>query len=306
MNVLAMSAATGQPIVVEVRLNGQAQPVIVNGQSVTNPAFNASSPIQFDLPATFAGVMTVQIYDSTLDSQSLPNDDIGEVIINGGSPIGTGSRLDVWVTGDSAFPVFPDLPITARGVRSFGVPASPGIPASAGLTITNPTLRRQTRVAIATVTDIRGDITAGQIFRIQAGIANQFGNPVFSGDVSANITAINRDREWIANAGKLKAVEEINIVGVLSGNVHAIDFAGYTPGDEDSYANIGRVIIRGTARFQAWDLEGEVFRPTAIVGNILAETGRITEIYTVGSIGAVPECAQPNCFPGQVAQVDFA
>lgn len=294
---LLASITMAQPIIVEVRLAGQPLEVIVNGQPRTDPAFNANVPIEFDLPPTFTGELSVRIYDSTLGTDGQPDEDIGSVTINGGQP-GTTSRMDFLVAGVPSFPFDPTLRIEARGVRSFGVPASPGIPASAGLTITNPTLRRQTRVAIATVTDIRGDITAGQMFRIQAGIANQFGNPLFSGEVSANITAINRDREWIANAGKLKAVEEINIVGVLSGNVHAIDFAGYTPGDEDSYANIGRVIIRGTAQYQAWDLQGDFFRQTAIVGNILAETGRITEIYTVGSIGAVPQCPQSNCFPG--------
>jgi hypothetical protein len=289
---LIASIASAQPIIVEVRLAGQPVAVTVSGQPQVDPAFNANSPIEFDLPPTFNGVLSVRIYDSTLDGNGQPDQDIGAVTINGGQP-GTTSRMDLFLSGESSFPLLSGTRIETRGVRSFGTPTS------SGLSITNPDLRRQTRVAIATVTDIKGNITAGQIFRIQAGIANELGNPLFSGDVSANITAINRDREWINGAGTLKAIEEVNIVGLLSGNLHAVDFAGYTPGQETSYANIGRVIVRGTAQYRAWDLIGEFFRQTAVVGDIVAETGRITEVYTVGSIGAVVEnCPPPQCFAG--------
>lgn len=278
-----------------------AGPIKVEIDGVVQSAtYNSFDDIVIDV-GTFSGVKRVRVYDSTLFAgdpgdplNGLPDDVIGKVTVNG-SPAATSDTMEFWVSGSPVFPLQSIQPIANLGAFAFGANSADG------LTITNPDLRRQTRVAIATVTDIKGDITAGQIFRIQAGIANELGNPLFSGDVSANITAINRDREWINGAGTLKAIEEVNIVGVLSGNLHSADFSGYTPGLESTYANIGRVIVRGTAQYPIWDgtPSGAFNRSTAIVGNILAETGRITEIYSLGSIGAVPEpCPPPQCFAG--------
>jgi hypothetical protein len=130
------SLASAQPIIVEVRLAGQPVAVTVNGQQQVDPAFNASTPIEFDLPPTFSGALSVRIYDSTPGADGQPDQDIGSIKINGGQP-GTTSRMDLFVSGEAAFPLLPRTNIETRGVRSFGTPTS------AGLSITNPDLRRR-------------------------------------------------------------------------------------------------------------------------------------------------------------------
>jgi hypothetical protein len=189
-----------QSIKVEVRDDGQPVAVLVQGQTepTTDPTFNAGAPIEFTLPS-FAGVLTVRVFDTTLVNNR-PDEAVGTVIIHGGpTTLGT-SRMDFLLSGTGAFPTNPRDIMENRGAASFGTGTAPA------LTITNEALRRRTRVAIAVLGDIRGDITAGQIFRIQAGIPADFDRAEFSGDVSTTITAIGRDRERIAGADPLKAI----------------------------------------------------------------------------------------------------
>jgi len=230
-----------QSIKVEVRDDGQPVAVVVQGQSITDPTFNAGVPIEFTL-ASFTGVLTVRVFDTTLVN-NLPDEEIGPVTIQGGpSSLGT-SRMDFMVSGDSIFPENPGEIIEQRGGASFGSGTTPA------LTITNEALRRRTRVAIAVLNNIRGDITAGQIFRIQNGIVSN-DTALFSGEVSANITAVTKDQDWRAQPNDpplvFKSIEEINTIGLLSGTIVASDPIGYEPGNPTTYSNIGRVIVRGT------------------------------------------------------------
>ncbi len=203
--------------------------------------YNSGDDISISLGA-FTGIKRVRIYDSTLDGNGLPDEVVGKVTI-GGTPSGLYARLDFWVSRETVFPSEPDDPIIERGARSFGVNASDG------LEITNEALRRRTRVAIAVLQDIRGNITAGQIFRIQNGIVSN-DTALFSGEVSANITAVTKDQDWRAQPNDpplvFKSIEEINTIGLLSGTIVASDPIGYEPGNPTTYSNIGRVIARGT------------------------------------------------------------
>jgi hypothetical protein len=161
----------------------EAGPIKVEIDGVEQSAtYNDGDTIVIEIPP-FDGVKRIRVYDSTLGPDGVADDAVGSITINGGQPLSTTARMDFWITRNASFPVQfgVTIPPSQIGLAAMGT-------SSDGITITNPDLRRQTRVAIATVSDIRGDITAGQIFRIQAGIANQFGNPLFSGEVSANIT----------------------------------------------------------------------------------------------------------------------
>ncbi len=227
--IIAATMATAGPIIVEI--DGVAQ----------TTTYNNNDDISINV-GTFSGLKRVRIYDSTLDLNGLPDETIGKVTIDG-TPSGTYARMDFWISRNTAFPTQPNQPIVDRGARSFGVNGSDG------LEITNEALRRRTRVAIAVLQDIRGNITAGQIFRIQNGIVSN-DTALFSGEVSANITAVTKDQDWRAQPNDpplvFKSIEEINTIGLLSGTIVASDPIGYEPGNPTTYSNIGRVIARGT------------------------------------------------------------
>jgi hypothetical protein len=299
--VLCGKALAG-PIVVEI--NGVLQ----------STTYNDGDAITINLPPVTAPVL-VRVYDQTLGANGLPDERVGSITISGGQPSGSG-RLDFLISGETSFPLDSADRMGSLGLGGFGTATS------SGLTITNSDLRLRTRVAIAVLGDIRGDITAGQIFRLQSGLVGSSGD--VPSIVSANVTAIAPDTDWfnLGPAFKQKSIEEVNVYGLVTGDIAALNTINYNVNNDSTYANIGRVIVRGTSAFNtlfpAFDIIGQNVRRTAIVGDIEAINGRITEVLTVGSIGAVDDVSTPgeqgylpqiraaDGIARRVAQVDFA
>ncbi|GJQ29491.1 MAG: hypothetical protein HBSAPP03_13750 [Phycisphaerae bacterium] len=198
--------------------------------------------------------------------------------INGSATTGGYLLLAVvWrdpLEADPGFPAVFDEPIPEIGCINFGASTSTGTCGSdpaGGLIIVNPdsstdtSLARATRLAIAATGEISGDITVGQIFRMQAI------NPLATtptGLISANVTAVG----WDYPIGG-ETIELITAGKGITGNITA-ESDGFALTNQFSFARIQRVIV-GPSTHQ--DVIG-------IQGDIRAEQGTIGSIFSSGPI----------------------
>lgn len=184
---------------------------------------------------------------------------IGVVTVSGTSDE-TG-ELRVWVTGDSYFPPVPSAYIFSDGSYNF-----------AGLTVSTDSLRKRTRFAASVRNEISGTIAVGQVQRIQAG--NASGTSMPSGIISANITAIAKNKSFTDSFGQSDdvAIGEIESNDLISGTIHATGEVE-SPFVTETTASVSvvRVYNATTAR--------------GIRSSILAPKGEITKVSSSGPIG---------------------
>ncbi len=208
----------------------------------------------------------MQIYDSVLGTNRLPDDDARKITITG--TLGDITELRVLVAGQQdGWPREPATELVDPGVRNLGTSTSSGIE------IVDDDLRARTRLAVYTTDDIRGEIVVGQVQRIQAGFRPPGGIPN-PGTIFANITATVADGRFSGNGSDL-AIGYVRAGNAITGNLVAVGESGvFSPLTGDGYATINRVIV------------GPSTLAAGIQGDIMAERGHITSIYTTGPIGA--------------------
>lgn len=170
LSVLGQRAALGDDIV--YRFTGQSEAAAIQAGQ-TRPA-NADFSINV---GEVTGDLDLWIYDYTRvpnpDGGTLPDQSIGEVTITG---TWTSGAVRLLVAGPDS--VWPYVVISQDAMRDPGVVNLgflDGTTVHGGLDFRdangdpNPDLQKHTRLAAFTYDDIYGDITVGQIQRVQAG-----------------------------------------------------------------------------------------------------------------------------------------
>lgn len=220
---------------------------------------NGGSPFTYTGQTINVGTITSDVWVHIYDDSGV-DESVGTVHITGMSD---GGRLFFQVctsTDTDAFDNEPNLPITS-GLRNFG-----------GLTIattstTDPTetsLRDNTSVVLAVAGDITGNVTAGQLYRIDA-LNYLSGSTVLGGHISGDLTATNGDFN-LSNGQK--AIPYVRAANEVSGDITATGYAPFS-----TAGSIGRLVLSPTTD------------SVALSGDIDASTGSIAEVFTTGHLG---------------------
>ncbi|MFZ2872870.1 MAG: hypothetical protein WAZ94_00130, partial [Phycisphaerales bacterium] len=200
---------------------------------------------------TVTGAKVLRIYDPSF--ATLPDDDAGKITISG--TLATGGQLRVLVAGASQGWLSSNTdPILQVGLRHLGVDAADGI------VVTDADLRANTRLMAYVSGDVRGDITLGQVRRIQCGVPGS--TP--TGVIAANLTSTGANVP--AGDGPLEGAVGYIIAGdAISGTIIATTPAA-------GAADIERVQV------------GPNEAAAGISGDIVSESGAIRAVYTTGPI----------------------
>lgn len=193
------------------------------------------------------GITTLRVYDPSFTT--LPDDDAGKITITGAVD---GGELRIIVAGPTQTWIDePQDPMANAGLRHLGIDAADGI------VVSDAGLRAKTRLIAFVSGDVRGDVTLGQIRRIQTGAPGT--TP--SGIISANLTSVGDDITGGEIGPDEGAVGYIIAGDAISGTVTA------------ELGKIDRVQVGPSE-----DADG-------ISGDIIAESGSIQAIYSTGPIG---------------------
>ena len=260
---VALASGTASP--------AQAGDIIVrrNGEAVASaPTFTAGAAISIACPSAVDGVAELWIYDLSRVSGSgitLPNQACGKVTVTG--TLGGFAELRILIAGPDS--VWPDQAASELAMPDPGV-TDLGTTSSAGIEIEDADLRARTRLAVYTSADIRGDITVGQVQRIQCGFNAT--DSTHNGTVFANITALAHDGSF---EGGDYSIGYVRAANAITGNLLAQgDPEVFRPLVQDGYSTINRVVVGPSAS------------AAGIQGDIRAELGRINSIVTTGPIGS--------------------
>lgn len=240
----------------------------IAGAQTINYQVNSDTPISASGGSALAidvgsvsGVVTVRVWQPHA-AGTLPALDVGKITVRGSWA--TGGELRILVAGtDDDWPVSSLVELSATGVHSLGTSSSSGIE------IVDANLRAHTRLAVFTTDDILGDITVGQVQRIQAGGLNP---AAATGTISANITAVAINDTFNESED---AVGYVKAGNAITGNLVAQGNATlFNAQNRANYASIRRVVV------------GPADSAAGIQGDIRAERGSIGSVFTTGPIGA--------------------
>jgi hypothetical protein len=256
--------------------------VVVNATGSPNITINIGE---------FASNKTLHIFDIVEDGI----DSLGVVTIRAASP--TDGLLDIVVsrsTDGPAFAFIDPYSLLNPGLRNLG-----------GLQILAPVgsqlpPAKNTRLSVTVRGDILGDISAGQIFRVDARIDSSLfdqntGEPIgprtAGGRILGNVTSLQRngfigyggDTEFSYSVGYVGAQDEL--VGNVTAFLPEADRQQFSYSDPTSHASIGRIVVG-----RSDDSEFSVLA-SGLKGNIIADYGRIEQIFSTGNIGAITQTA---------------
>ena len=213
----------GAPVVLA---SGQAIRIQVNGDFGSNAALDAALILPGETPLTSLTIMqaahTIRIFDDSvvfiIDDPNTgeghftnPVSSVGKVVIEGSADVSPFARLEFLVKANAGFPLAPAVLIPARGSINFGTTSGDS---ERGLIIKNPanysdtSLARATQLALACTGEITGNITVGQVFRVQA--SDRLNSS--AGLISANLTAIKPDSSF-------RSIEVVTAGSGITGNI---------------------------------------------------------------------------------------
>jgi hypothetical protein len=202
---------------------------------------------------TVTGVKLLRIYDPSFSGT--PDDDAGKITVSGS--LGSDGELRILIAGPSqAWGSDHRIAILQVGLRRLGLDAADGI------VVTDADLRAKTRLMAYVSESINGDITLGQIRRMQV-FDSTSTQP--TGTMTANITSIGNDVPIDGIGDPEGAIGYIIAGDAITGTITA---AAPATGDAD----IERVQV------------GPNEAAAGIAGDIIAERGAIRTIFTTGPI----------------------
>ena len=275
LSIPGQRTALGDDIV--YRFTGQTEEAAIQAGQ-TRPA---NADISIDV-GEVSGHLDLWVYDYTRvanpNGGTLPDQSIGKLTITGSWAAGS---LRVLLAGPDS--VWPYVSMSQDSMRDPGVVNLGFLDANnvvhGGFDFRdangqpNPDLQKHTRLAAFTSNDIYGDITVGQIQRVQAGNLTP-AQP--TGTIYAKLTALNRNNVFGPNE---KAIGWIVAGNGIVGNIVAEGDESFDPNNVGTYADIDRILV-GPSIDPATDPA-----PLGITGDVLAERGRIGIIHTTGPIG---------------------
>lgn len=270
--LLLVAVSPSRAQVLRVEVTGKPLQTVASGTQITVDLSNLS------------GVVLVHIYDPTFAPDGSPVGSAGKIILGG--TVGTLSGISevrVLVAGeDDVWPTNFTQALLTSGIRDLGTSTS------AGIEVGDASLRAKTRLAAYTSGNIRGDITVGQVQRIQCGF--DLVNPT-PGIVYANITTTAKNIHVPPSCSDCgdgftaAAIAYIKAGNAIVGNVTATSDAVYRSDDAFTFATIGKIIV------------GPSEQAAGIQGDIKAEQGIINSIYTAGPIGGTSAITGQNRTP---------
>ena len=229
-------------------------------------------------------LITVRIYDASLDDTPAVLDQSIGLVAFQGSWSGSG-EVRVLVTGPQDAWPRPTDPLFYAGVVNLGFLDANNV-VHGGFDFRdangqpNPDLQKHTRLAAFTYDDIYGDITVGQIQRIQAGYRPPGGIPN-PGTIYGHLKALTLDGAF---DNPINLVASVGLIFAGNGVAGVIEAAGdpiaFNASDFATYASISGVIIGVPDH----PLTGP--QRLGVTGDVLAPYGSIGVIYSNGPIGA--------------------
>lgn len=243
--------------------NNSALPIEVTIDGVCQGRYASGAVIEIDLGTQQSYIArNIHIFD-----RSGVNDSVGAVTVRG--QLNGGGLIQVYVADPTIDP-FAAFPSRARdfvdpGARNFG-----GIQFLGPVNNpSNTSLRQAARVSINIVGDVTGDITAGQIHRVDV---LRSGDNTFGGTISGNITATARDYATTGTFASI-AVNYVRAGWSISGDIKADPVGTYNLNDTNTWGTVNVVTV------------GPSTSALGIQGDIIAEEGEINRVYTTGNIG---------------------
>ncbi len=243
---------------------------VVIAQSELTVATTAPfTPIDIDLPVLSSSV-DLHIFDVLTNDVA---DSVGLVTVRASTDNDSSVRVLVSSSLDSDFASAFQFPRDFRepGLRQFG-----GLRFLPTIGSLLPVVDR-TSVSINVLGDITGDITAGQIFRVDA--RRTLGGTETGGRITGNITSNKPNGLFGFDGGQEigYAIGYVRAGWELTGNITAslnqAERDAFNLNNPQSMASIGRVVV------------GPDENAPGIRGNIIGDYGRVDAVYSTGQIG---------------------
>jgi hypothetical protein len=248
------------------------QGTVLFGATVNLPT--PTTPLDINLGVIGGNGIDLHIFDLTSDGI----DSVGMVTVFASAQPTSTARLRVLVSSqvdnnvDQAFTSWREP--REQGFRNFGglrfLPAP-----NSTLPIPSNTL-----VNVTVLGDITGDITAGNVFRVDARLSPQVpgGPPQFGGTISGNITS-NRPNGVFGPFGNVFfSIGYVRAQWELTGNIEATLAStaqqAFVASVESTHASIDRVVV------------GPTLGALGLKGNIIADYGRVQEVFSSGPVGS--------------------
>jgi hypothetical protein len=204
--VIGSAELRGQSLQVDVSVDGAPYVPFTNV-----PTVNGTADVTI-FNTLIGDEITFKIYDA---GTGPVNDSLGQITINGS--VGTPQIRLLFAREVSSAEVYPSLggTLLVPGLLHLGTPGQPVI------VYGSTDLRDRTRVAAAVIGDVRGDLTAGRITRVQA-LGLTVDNTLTGGTILGNITSTRADEatDW-ANPNGALAIGHIVAGRELLGDVTA-------------------------------------------------------------------------------------
>ncbi len=152
---------------------------------------------------------------------------------------------------------------------------------------TSPSLQDHTAVSVTVRGDITGDITAQQLFRVAA-LRYVDTTPHYGGTISGTLRSTRSDGQSGAlDAEYSRAIRYVRAEWEISGDIIALPELdpNSTPPDQPIFRMTGPLYRQTWSSIERVTLQNATGTAPGITGNILAEWGEISEVWTTGQIG---------------------
>jgi hypothetical protein len=248
--------------------------VTVDEGTHTTYASGANITIHIDELPSSTTIRTVRIWDDR--TSGLPSNSVGVITLiaddtNNNSQLELNGQVQLMVKGTAGWNILSSTNL---------VDADMGVVDLAGITISNTSLARRTRLIAGITGNLTGPVSIGQLHRMQVGLQNSTSN----GEITAagDVTVLGSNTAWwnpvLQTNQTFKSLQYLLASRAVLGDI-TVDgnSSTYTPGDRTTYADVQTIVV-GKAGGNDTGAQG-------IQGNILVPRGSIVEVLSTLNIG---------------------